>query len=75
MTLGQSERWITPSERENNIGHDGRFGHEESYRDDMSSKPRQRARREKEGKYVPAMQERGQKDGRSMIRTFSPVTL
>jgi hypothetical protein len=52
MALGQSERWITPSERENNIGHDGQFGHDESYRDDISSKPSQRTRR-KENTFLP----------------------
>jgi hypothetical protein len=56
MPLGQSERWITPSEWENNIGHDGRFGDDENYHGDICLKPRLRAGRK--GKYVPAMQER-----------------
>lgn len=29
MAFMQSERWITPSDWENNIGHDGQFGDDE----------------------------------------------
>jgi hypothetical protein len=45
MALGQSERWITPSDWENNIGHDGQFGDDKNDRDDICLKPRLRARR------------------------------
>lgn len=35
MAHGQSERWITPSDWENNIGHGEQFGDDESDRDDI----------------------------------------
>jgi len=56
MALGQSERWITPSDWENNIGHDEQFGDDESDRDDICLKTETKGR--EEGKYVPSMQER-----------------
>jgi hypothetical protein len=63
MALGQSERWITPSDWENNIGHDGQFGDDKSDCDDICFKTETKGR--EEGKYVPAMQERQQKDSGS----------
>ncbi len=38
MALGQSERWVTPSDWENNIVHGGQFGDNESDRDDICFK-------------------------------------
>ena len=35
MANGESERWITPSDWENNIGHDEQFGDGESDCDDI----------------------------------------
>ncbi len=38
MALGPSEWWITPSDWENNIGHDGQFRDDESDRADICFK-------------------------------------
>jgi hypothetical protein len=38
MALEPSEWWITPSDWENNIGHDRQFGDDESDRDDICFK-------------------------------------
>jgi hypothetical protein len=70
MALGQSERWITPSDWENKIGHDGQFGDDESDRERRMFKTETKGR--EEGKYVScyagALTKR-------VIHTFSPVTL
>jgi hypothetical protein len=73
MAHGQSERWITPSDWENNIGHGEQFGDDESDRDDICLKPRLRAGR-KENTFL-LCRNAGKKDSGSVIRTFSPVTL
>ena len=38
MALGPSEWWITPSDWEKNIGHNGQFGDDENDRDDICFK-------------------------------------